>query len=95
MKKIMLLTVILLGLGLSSQVTANPFPKCEAACNKYYSCVVATNPGATEDQKQLIKKGCELNCNKTKYYASIASCYDKSGGTCQSYWSCITSAMKK
>lgn len=95
MKKTILATLILLAIGIGSNINANKFPKCEAACNKYYTCVVNQNPNATEENKEMLRKGCNLNCNKTKYYKSIESCYDKSQGSCQVYWNCITKALQK
>jgi Cys-rich protein (TIGR04453 family) len=95
MKKTILFTAILLAFGLLGNLSANKFPKCEDACQKYYTCVVSANPNASEENKDMLRKGCNLNCNKTKYYKSIESCYDKSQGSCKVYWNCITKALQK
>lgn len=95
MKRLLLLVSIFAGFALHTSLTANQFPKCNAACDKYYQCATQAHPNATDEQKDMLKKGCELNCNKAKYYPSIASCFDKGGNSCQTYWSCISSAMQK
>jgi Cys-rich protein (TIGR04453 family) len=86
--------VILIFLLATEQVLSNAFPKCEAACSKYYDCVVQAQPKASEEQKDLLRKGCNANCNKAKYYPKIEKCYDKSQGSCTAYWNCITKAMQ-
>jgi Cys-rich protein (TIGR04453 family) len=90
----LLITISLLCNGLIG-LSAQNFPKCPAACGKYYSCVVEKNPNATEEQKNMLKKGCEFNCNRAKYYGQISACYDKSGSSCKTYWDCITKAVQK
>lgn len=97
MKLIHYLTIgIITGITLASQgVVGNSFPKCEDACNKYYNCVVERQPNATDEQKDLLRKGCNANCRKAKYYPKIEKCYDKSQGSCVSYWNCITQAIQK
>ncbi|WCL48324.1 Cys-rich protein [Leptospira sp. GIMC2001] len=94
--KIVLSSLLMIGIGIFSQVPLQAeFEKCPAACSQYYNCVVERNPNATADQKDMLKKGCELNCKKPKYYKSIEACYDKSKNSCQVYWNCITAAVQK
>lgn len=96
MKKLTIFISLLWTISFVADLTAaDNFPKCSAACNKYYSCVVEKNPNATSDQKDKLKKGCELNCNKAKYYNQISACYDKGANSCVVYWNCITKAVQK
>ncbi len=76
--------------GLESQ----EFPKCKEACDKYYNCTVQVNPNATQEQKDMLRKGCNFNCNKPKYYNQIAGCLTTSGATCKTFSDCIVAQMQ-
>ncbi|MCU0823347.1 MAG: Cys-rich protein [Leptospira sp.] len=91
MKKILLFSIFLLG---TFSLAAQEFPKCKEACDKFYDCSVQVNPNATEEQKSILRKGCNFNCNKPKYYSKIAACLTNSGETCKSFSNCIMKEMK-
>jgi Cys-rich protein (TIGR04453 family) len=93
MKKTSLLFAGALLLLLSAGISAADFPKCKEACGRYYTCALAVNPNATEAQKDMLKKGCDFNCNKPKYYNKIAGCLGQ-GDDCKSFSSCIAKEMQ-
>ncbi|WP_167884158.1 Cys-rich protein [Leptospira idonii] len=93
MKKTICLVSASLSLFLGLSLNAADFPKCKEACEKYYNCSIQVHPTATEDQKQMLKKGCDFNCNKPKFYNQIAGCLTSSGNTCQSFSACIMKQM--
>ncbi|GBF49503.1 lipoprotein [Leptospira ryugenii] len=85
-----------LGLLLALSVlplSAADFPKCKEACDKYYSCTLSANPNATEEQKSMVRKGCDFNCNRPKYYNKIAGCLSQ-GSDCKAFSSCIIKEMQ-
>ncbi|TGN11993.1 Cys-rich protein [Leptospira ilyithenensis] len=88
MKKTILLLAGVSLLLITSNLMAADFPKCKEACDRFYTCSVQVNPQATEDQKQMLKKGCDFNCNKPKYYNKIAACL-AAGDSCKTFSSCI------
>lgn len=77
----------------TGSIQAADFPKCKEACDKFYSCSVQVNPNATEEQKSTLRRGCEFNCNRPKYYNKIASCLS-AGDTCKAFSSCIMKEMQ-
>ncbi|MCZ8157191.1 MAG: Cys-rich protein [Leptospira sp.] len=93
MKKTFLMFSGALLLLLTNSISAADFPKCKEACDKYYSCTLAVNPNATEEQKNMLRKGCDFNCNRAKYYNKIAGCLSQ-GDNCKSFSSCIIKEMQ-
>lgn len=67
---------------------------CEAACNKYLSCVVAAHGGsASAKQKATLKGGCMKTCGKNK--AKTIACYTQAKNSCTVLWNCIQKNYKK
>lgn len=93
MKKTLLVFSGALLLLFTSGLTAADFPKCKEACDKYYSCTLTVQPNATEEQKNMLRKGCDFNCNKAKYYNKIAGCLSQ-GENCKTFSSCIIKEMQ-
>ncbi|MDF3821074.1 Cys-rich protein [Leptospira sp. 96542] len=78
----------------SGTLTAADFPKCKEACDKFYNCTLQVNPSATEEQKNMLRRGCEFNCNRPKYYTKISSCLTSAGDTCKNFSACIGKEMQ-
>lgn len=94
MKKNLSLLFLALACLVGTGLFAQEFPKCKESCDKFYNCTVQVNPSATEEQKEMLRKGCNFNCNRAKYYSKISGCLTSSGATCQSFSDCIATQMQ-
>lgn len=81
-----------LALSLTSftEASAN---SCDAACNKFATCVSAQHGGASAKQMATLKGGCMKTCKQNK--AKTIACYKKAQNSCTTLWSCIQANYKK
>ena len=64
-----------------------------AKSSNLYIFIDGLKENATEEQKSTLRRGCEFNCNRPKYYNKIASCLT-AGDTCKAFSTCIMKEMQ-